>query len=330
MANGGPVLRQAAATARQVLLGLASAQLGVAASQLSVTDGVVSGGGKSVKYSDLLGGKLFNAFIAGVPTGGVGTGFGTSPTTPGTPAPIKLVSQYKVVGTRVPRIDIPDKVTGKYTFRRRRKCCRHRTSSRSRSTARSARAAQSRTSGRTAERWQGQDGWGFRSTAALVTGLNANSFRVVHFEGSSTYNPGPVHMSVSDAALMSQLAGKPVRVQTMRWDENGYSPMAQSNVANIRAGLDAKRPVHVHREPAHYGQDAAEHVQALSAPRADVHPGVLGVGVDDRRARARGQHGPIPVPGEPDEPSGLARRPRHSREGIELAASCRRVSAPEW
>ena len=48
--NAGPGVRAAAASARQALLGLASTQLGVPASQLSVSKGVVSGGGKSVTY----------------------------------------------------------------------------------------------------------------------------------------------------------------------------------------------------------------------------------------------------------------------------------------
>src|SRR5581483_9080587 len=50
-------IRTAAALAKQTLLGFASKQLGVAATQLSVADGVVSGGGKTIKYGDLLGGK---------------------------------------------------------------------------------------------------------------------------------------------------------------------------------------------------------------------------------------------------------------------------------
>src|SRR4029079_3227638 len=58
--NGGPGVRAAAASAKQVLLGLASTRLGVPASQLSVSKGVVSGGGKSVTYGELLGGKLFS------------------------------------------------------------------------------------------------------------------------------------------------------------------------------------------------------------------------------------------------------------------------------
>ncbi|HEY4346051.1 MAG TPA: molybdopterin cofactor-binding domain-containing protein, partial [Gaiellaceae bacterium] len=111
MANGGPPIRQAAATARQVLLGMASSKLGVPVTSLSVSGGVVSGGGQSVKYSDLITGKLFNTTIGGQPTSSGATAFA-----PGTPAPLKDPSTYKVVGTRVPRFDIPAKVAGTYTY----------------------------------------------------------------------------------------------------------------------------------------------------------------------------------------------------------------------
>ena len=108
-ANGGPPLRQAAAQARQALLGLASAQLGVPVANLSVSDGVVSGGGKSVGYGQLLGGKLFSTTISGMD--------GTAAAIANVPvAPLKAVSDYKVVGTRVPRFDIPAIVTGTTTY----------------------------------------------------------------------------------------------------------------------------------------------------------------------------------------------------------------------
>jgi nicotinate dehydrogenase subunit B len=101
--SGGPPLRAAAASAKQALLKLASASLGVPVAGLSVANGVVSGGGRSITYGELVGGKLLSTTI--------------SPATlhPGV-APAKAVSQYKVVGTNVPRVDIPDKVTGKYTY----------------------------------------------------------------------------------------------------------------------------------------------------------------------------------------------------------------------
>jgi CO/xanthine dehydrogenase Mo-binding subunit len=97
IARGGPQIRQASAEARQALLGLASAKLGVPAAQLSVSKGVVSGGGKSTTYGELIGGRLFNVPFTGK-------------------APQKKVADYKIVGTRVPRLDIPDKISGKYTY----------------------------------------------------------------------------------------------------------------------------------------------------------------------------------------------------------------------
>ena len=101
--SGGPPLRQAAAAARGRCSNLASAQLGVPVASLTVTNGVVSGGGQSVKYGDLLGRQ---ALQHDDPAADATTDRRRS----------KPVSQYKVVGTRVPRFDIPAKVTGKYTY----------------------------------------------------------------------------------------------------------------------------------------------------------------------------------------------------------------------
>ena len=97
----GPQVRAAAAYARQALLRLASTQPRRAGREPDGREGVVSGGGKSVTYGELIGDKLFNV---------------THATTTLEPldrvAPAKPVSQYKLVGTRVPRFDIPEKVTG--------------------------------------------------------------------------------------------------------------------------------------------------------------------------------------------------------------------------
>src|SRR5215472_2247531 len=62
-AMGATSMRGAAAAARALLLDMASSQLGVPVSSLAVSNGVVSGGGKSVKYSDLAAGKPFNSTI---------------------------------------------------------------------------------------------------------------------------------------------------------------------------------------------------------------------------------------------------------------------------
>jgi nicotinate dehydrogenase subunit B len=109
MSGTGPQIRAAAAAARIHLLNLASQQLGVPVAQLSVDKGVVSGGGKTVTYGALLGGKTFGKTLAslGVP----------STLNPGV-SPAKAISAYKTVTKRdtVLRLDIPAKVNGVYTY----------------------------------------------------------------------------------------------------------------------------------------------------------------------------------------------------------------------
>jgi CO/xanthine dehydrogenase Mo-binding subunit len=100
--------RAASAYAKQILLGMASTKLGVPVANLSVASGVISGGGQSVKYGDLIGGKLFNYTMSTNNGGQVSA-------TPGQGI-AKPVSQYQVVGKSFPRIDIPAKVMGTYTY----------------------------------------------------------------------------------------------------------------------------------------------------------------------------------------------------------------------
>lgn len=106
----GPQLRHAAAAARQELLKLASARLNVPVSQLTVSDGVVSvmGNGHKVSYANLLGGKKFNVTI---PATGNGWGLKVAPD-----VPVKDPKDYKVVGKKQDRIDLPPKFTAQFTY----------------------------------------------------------------------------------------------------------------------------------------------------------------------------------------------------------------------
>src|SRR5437867_4977983 len=116
--NAGPGVRAASAAAAQALLGLASTRLGVPTAQLSVSKGVVSGGGKSVTYGELLGGKLFNVTMPAsynLQSAGVSGQRVQSTLAPGV-SPAKPVSQYKLVGTSAPRVEIRSIVTGSYTY----------------------------------------------------------------------------------------------------------------------------------------------------------------------------------------------------------------------
>src|SRR5438067_9389259 len=111
MGGGNPNVRKAAAYTYQALLSLASTQLGVPVSSLTVENGVVSGGGKKVTYGDLVKNQQFNLTI---PVSGSLQGlFGLSIT--GNP-PTKPVSQYQVIGKSIPMRTIPPIVSGQATY----------------------------------------------------------------------------------------------------------------------------------------------------------------------------------------------------------------------
>src|SRR4051812_36451294 len=61
--GGMPNIRKAGAYVYQALLDLGSRHLGVPKNQLSVKDGIVSGGGKSVSYGDLVKNQKLNLTI---------------------------------------------------------------------------------------------------------------------------------------------------------------------------------------------------------------------------------------------------------------------------
>ena len=105
------VARAAAAQALKLMLQAASTKLGVPVGSLSASNGVISGGGQKIKYSDLYGGQNFNFDLATL-TPAVTTTTGYIPGQGNT----KPVSQYQLVGRLVHRIDIPAKIAGTYTY----------------------------------------------------------------------------------------------------------------------------------------------------------------------------------------------------------------------
>ena len=96
---GGMQLRQAAATARQALLAEAAKKLG-ADGDLTVADGVIMpAAARRSATRELIGGKSFSIKLD-----------------PKQPVKEKSPKDYKIVGKSVPRVDIPDKVTGRFTY----------------------------------------------------------------------------------------------------------------------------------------------------------------------------------------------------------------------
>lgn len=95
VSGGGSAVRLAAASARQALLIMAADRLGTTVDQLTIRNGVVSGpaGRGTVTYGQLIGGHHFDVNV--------------NPA-----APLKSPKSYTIVGLPIPRLDIPQKLTG--------------------------------------------------------------------------------------------------------------------------------------------------------------------------------------------------------------------------
>jgi CO/xanthine dehydrogenase Mo-binding subunit len=111
IANGAKPLRNAAASARFMLLQLASVKLGAQPGELQVKDGVVSVKGdasKSTSYAALAGGTDLNEALRVS-----GAGFALNVEGSGKP---KDPASYTVVGQSVPRVDLAPKILGRATY----------------------------------------------------------------------------------------------------------------------------------------------------------------------------------------------------------------------
>ena len=101
--DGWPA-RRVAAEARRVMLELASKHFAVAATQLGVSDGVITlkaDSSRKVTYGELIGGKRFHVMLTGANVNAT-TGL----------AKVKTVQELKMVGQSPQRYDIPAKVDG--------------------------------------------------------------------------------------------------------------------------------------------------------------------------------------------------------------------------
>ena len=96
---GGMQIRQAAATARVALIAQAAQQMNLAPDLLVARDGMVvpRAGGKGISYAALIGGKDFQLKLD-------------------PKAPLKDPKDYTIVGKSIRRLDIPDKVTGRFEY----------------------------------------------------------------------------------------------------------------------------------------------------------------------------------------------------------------------
>jgi CO/xanthine dehydrogenase Mo-binding subunit len=100
MRSTGPLVRQTAAEMRQWLLELGSQQLGVATDSLTMSNGnvvVANQPDTSVSFAALAAGKTSGRQMSGQET-------------------LKSPDQFTIIGTDVPRVDVPPKVTGEMKY----------------------------------------------------------------------------------------------------------------------------------------------------------------------------------------------------------------------
>jgi nicotinate dehydrogenase subunit B len=95
---GGMQIRRACATAREALLARAAEKLGVPKGSLEAKDGqILRQGGAAVPYTQLIGGRHFEVKVDDK-------------------VALKPPASYTIVGQSVQRLDIPGKVTGRFTY----------------------------------------------------------------------------------------------------------------------------------------------------------------------------------------------------------------------
>ena len=67
----------------------------------------------------------------------------------------------------------------------------------------------------------------------------SSQIRVQYWEGASSFGNSPARFDTGEAAaVMSQLAGAPVRLQFMRWDEHGWDNYGPAVLSDMRGGID--------------------------------------------------------------------------------------------
>ena len=87
--------------------------------------------------------------------------------------------------------------------------------------------------------WSGSQ-WpnGDRVDIAAMLGMPVENVRLINREAAGSYGRLGCDDAAADAALMSKLVGRPVRVQWSRRDENGWEPVSAMMSMNVQAALD--------------------------------------------------------------------------------------------
>jgi len=87
--------------------------------------------------------------------------------------------------------------------------------------------------------WSGPQGpFRTRTTVATLLKIPEQNVRVIYHEASGSYGRMSTDDGAEDAALLSRLAGAPVRVQWSRHDEHGWEPKGPAQLDEVKAAID--------------------------------------------------------------------------------------------
>jgi len=109
-----------------------------------------------------------------------------------------------------------------------------------------------------------------RAQLAAMLSMKDADVHVLYVEGSGCYGRNGHEDAAGDAALLSRAVGRPVRVQWMRDDENGWDPKGPPTLMDLQAGLDASGGVVAWYSQLYVPEGGGGNVKLLAADLAGL------------------------------------------------------------
>ncbi len=131
--------------------------------------------------------------------------------------------------------------------------------------------------------WSGtQNPHDLRADLAHLLDRPAAETRIVRMEAAGCYGRNCADDVAADAALLSKVVGRPVRVQLMRDQEHGWEPKGAAQLIDVQAGVAADGAFSGYSFDTRYPSNAAPTLALLLTGMVDPQPQILQMG--DRTA----------------------------------------------
>jgi nicotinate dehydrogenase subunit B len=130
-----------------------------------------------------------------------------------------------------------------------------------------------------------QGSFPLRDAVAALIGMPKSRVRVIWIEGAGCYGHNGADDASAEAALLSQMIGRPVRVQWMRNDEHGWDPKGPATEAEIRGSVSDDGMV----ESWSYTMSTPTHISRPMGSAGNLLPGRM-MGLPPKPIRIGGDH----------------------------------------